>query len=229
MAPLASSHAVAPPGAPGPPIRPPAAGIGMAAAGSSVAEPEVTLPLLPASAQVVEDYRRLQLSLKDHPLAFLRTRLARRGIIPAAALAGLPSGRRVRVAGLVLVRQRPGTASGVIFMTLEDEGAWANVIVWPRVFERFRPQVLGARLVAVAGRLQNAQDVVHVIADRVDDLSPLLAGLDEGGAGDPAAAGTTRPEDPGRPPPDGSGAPATQLQPGPDSVFAAMPKGRNFQ
>lgn len=171
-------------------------------------EPEVALPVLPARAQVVEDYRRLGLSLKDHPLAFLRRRLAARGIVPAGTLAALPSGRRVRVAGLVLVRQRPGTASGVIFMSLEDESAWANVIVWPRVFERFRPQVLGARLVMVDGRLQNAHGVTHLVAQRLEDLSPLLAGLDDGAEAIPIAP--------------------AGLAPGPDSVFAAMPKGRNF-
>lgn len=171
-------------------------------------EPQVRLPVLPARAQVVEDYRRLGLSLKAHPLAFLRRGLAARGIIPAGALAALPSGRRVRVAGLVLVRQRPGTASGVIFMSLEDESAWANVIVWPRVFERFRPQVLGARLVMVDGRLQNAHGVTHLVAQRLEDLSPLLAGLDEEARAIPVAP--------------------AGLAPGPDSVFAAMPQGRNF-
>jgi DNA polymerase III alpha subunit len=88
---------------------------------------------------------------------------------------------RVTVAGLVLVRQRPGSASGVIFMTIEDETALANIIVWPKVFERFRPVVLGARYVAVAGRMQAEGGVIHVVADRLDDLTALLTGLAEQG------------------------------------------------
>jgi error-prone DNA polymerase len=85
----------------------------------------------------------------------------------------------VTVAGLVLVRQRPGTAKGVIFATLEDETGIANVIVWPKVFETFRPVVLGARLISVTGKLQNASNVVHVVADEIEDLTPLLRRLSE--------------------------------------------------
>ena len=127
--------------------------------------------------EVVEDYRRLHLSLKAHPVAFLRAELDRRGILRHDRLAAMPSGRRVTVAGLVLVRQRPGSANGVIFMTLEDEAAIANVIVWPKIFEAFRPVVLGARLVAVTGKLQNEFGVIHVVADRLDDLTALLRRL----------------------------------------------------
>jgi DNA polymerase III alpha subunit len=83
------------------------------------------------------------------------------------------------VTGLVIIRQRPGTANGVIFMTLEDETDIANVIVWPKIFERFRPVVLGARLVAVSGRMQSESGVIHVIADRIEDLTPMLATLSE--------------------------------------------------
>ncbi len=129
--------------------------------------------------QVVEDYRRLHLSLKAHPVAFLRGELARRGILRHETLAAIKSGRRVTVAGLVLVRQRPGSANGVIFMTLEDETAVANTIVWPQVFETFRPIVLGARLVSVTGKLQNESGVIHVVAERLDDLTPLLKRLAE--------------------------------------------------
>ena len=89
------------------------------------------------------------------------------------------SGERVSVAGLVLVRQRPGTASGVIFATLEDETGIANIIVWPKIFERFRAIVLGARLLRVWGRLQSEQGVIHVVAERLEDLTPApLASLD---------------------------------------------------
>ena len=85
------------------------------------------------------------------------------------------NGRRVTVAGLVITRQRPGTASGVIFMTLEDETDITNGIVWPKVFERFRPVVLGARLIALTGKVQSESGVIHVIADKIEDLTPLLA------------------------------------------------------
>ena len=97
-------------------------------------------------------------------------------------LASISSGRIVTVAGLVLVRQRPGSANGVIFMTLEDETNIANIIVWPKTFEIFRPVVLGARLVSVTGKLQNESGVIHVVADRIDDLTPLLRRLSEHGA-----------------------------------------------
>ena len=96
-------------------------------------EPDARLPPMPLGAHVVEDYRRLSLSLKAHPVAFMRARLDARGIKRTEALARAKSGERVSVAGLVLVRQRPGTAKGVIFMTLEDETGVANIIVWPKV------------------------------------------------------------------------------------------------
>ena len=92
------------------------------------------------------------------------------------------TGERVTVAGLVLVRQRPGTAKGVIFMTLEDETDIANVIVWPKMFERLRPIVLGARFVAVTGKVQSEAGVIHVVAERMDDLTPMLGLLSEAGA-----------------------------------------------
>ncbi|MEP9375780.1 error-prone DNA polymerase [Aquabacter sp. CN5-332] len=143
-------------------------------AASSAREPDVDLPILPPGAQVIADYRHLKLSLKDHPVAFLRHTLEKRGVTPANRLPELRTGRRLMLSGLVLVRQRPGTASGVIFMTIEDEDAWANIIVWPRVFETFRPQVMGARLVGVTGRLQNESKVIHLVAEHIEDWSHLL-------------------------------------------------------
>ncbi len=145
------------------------------------AEPDARLPPMPLGAHVVEDYRRLSLSLKAHPTSFMRARLQARGILRSDTLASVKSGERVTVAGLVLVRQRPGTAKGVIFMTLEDETGVANVIVWPKAFERLRAIVLGARFVAVTGKLQNEQGVIHVVADRMEDLTPMLGLLSEAG------------------------------------------------
>jgi len=127
---------------------------------------------------VIEDYRHLSLSLKAHPVAFLRADLDRRGIVRHERLAAFPSGARVAIAGLVLVRQRPGDAKA-IFMTLEDETGIANTIVWLRTFEAFRPVVLGARLIGVTGKLQSESGVIHVVAERMEDLSPLLRRLAE--------------------------------------------------
>jgi error-prone DNA polymerase len=151
-------------------------------------EPDVSLPPMPPGEHVVEDYRHLHLSLKAHPVSFLRGDLERRGAIRHETLPTIANGRRVTVAGLVLVRQRPGTAKGVIFMTLEDETGIANTIVWQRTFEAFRPQVLGARLVSVTGPLQSASGVIHVVAEDIRDLTPLLRRLsDEHGCVDALA------------------------------------------
>ena len=151
-------------------------------------EPDVDLPPMPPGEQVVEDYRHLHLSLKAHPVSFLRADLDRRGILRHELLPGIRTGERVTVAGLVLVRQRPGTAKGVIFMTLEDETGIANTIVWPRAFETFRPVVIGARLVAVTGPLQSASGVIHVVVEHIEDLTPLLRRLsDEHGCVDALA------------------------------------------
>jgi len=205
-------------------------------------EPSVTLPAMPAGEQVINDYRTLSLSLKAHPLQFLRADLSERGIVRAEELALLKSGRRVKVAGLVLVRQRPGTAKGVIFATLEDETGVANIIVWPKIFERFRPIVIGARLLGVTGRLQSAEGVIHVVADFVEDLSPLLARLSRL----PLGAGALAHADEVRRPVDES---YVKVKPGsrlartiaaePDlsdelatmakRAASVMPKGRNFQ
>jgi len=132
------------------------------------------LPVMSLGEEVVEDYRRLHLSLKAHPLALLRHQLP--GVTGAAELARRPVGR-VSVAGLVLVRQRPGTAGGVIFMTLEDETGISNIIVWPKLFERFRTAILCGRLLKVDGRLQRQGQVIHLLAERITDLTPFLQGL----------------------------------------------------
>jgi len=132
------------------------------------------LPAMGLGEHVVEDYRSTSLSLKRHPLAFLRGELEQEGIVPAAALATLPVERRVAVAGLVLIRQRPGSAKGVIFITIEDETGIANLIVWPPILERFRRVVLGSTLIYCRGRLQREEGVIHVVAEDLRDLTSRL-------------------------------------------------------
>ena len=132
------------------------------------------MPAAELGEEVSDDYRFLRLSLKAHPLALLRETLGERGNVPAERLAKLANGKRVTVAGLVLVRQRPGTAKGVVFATLEDETGVANIIVWPPVFERYRRTVLSSRLLVVNGTLQREGLVTHIIAKHVTDLSCLL-------------------------------------------------------
>ena len=140
-------------------------------------EAKTGLPSMALAEHVIADYRALKLSLKAHPLSFLRKQLSVQGIVPSHALKGLPNGRRVTVAGVVLVRQRPGTAKGVVFMTIEDETGVANIIVWPKVLERFRPVVMGARMVFVQGRVQSADGVLHLVAERLVNRSPMLDSL----------------------------------------------------
>jgi error-prone DNA polymerase len=140
-------------------------------------EPDFALPPMPVGEHVVNDYRYLSLSLKAHPVSFIRPRLAARDIVASETLRDTRNGRRVSVSGLAIVRQRPGTASGVIFMTIEDETDIANIVVWPKVFEKFRPVVLGSRFVAVTGKVQSESGVIHVIADRIEDLTHMLAVL----------------------------------------------------
>jgi DNA-directed DNA polymerase III PolC len=145
-------------------------------------EPDVYLPPMPIGEEVINDYRFLHLSLRAHPAQFLRPDLNARGISQNEALRRIPSGTRARISGLVTCRQRPGSANGVVFMTIEDETAVANVIVWPKVFERLRPVVLSARYVAVTGRVQEESGVIHVVAEQLEDLTHLLARLAEHGA-----------------------------------------------
>jgi error-prone DNA polymerase len=148
------------------------------------ARPErpVALPPMTLGQEVAEDYANLRLTLRRHPLALLRPWLGRR-VIEAARLAEIDDGRRVEVAGLTLVRQRPGTASGVIFVTIEDETGVANLVVWPAVFERFRRVVLGAQLMAVRGKVQKEGLVIHVVAETLIDRTDLLRRLAEADQG----------------------------------------------
>ena len=147
-------------------------------------EAAVALVPLTAGAQVVEDYRALGLSLRVHPLAFLRGDLARDGARPCTDLDHWREGRAIAVAGLILVRQKPGSAKGVMFITLEDEGGIANIVVWPDLFERCRRIILTASTLLVRGRVQREGAVVHVVAHEIVDRSGLLAAVASRDVGD---------------------------------------------
>jgi error-prone DNA polymerase len=144
---------------------------------SETDEPKVDLKPMAAGREVVEDYRHLSLTLRAHPVSFIRESLTGRGIVSCAGAMAARNGRRLTTAGLVLVRQMPASAKGVLFVTIEDETGAANLVIWPDLFERQRRVVLGAHLVAVKGRIQREGEVVHLIAERLDDLADDLASI----------------------------------------------------
>jgi error-prone DNA polymerase len=164
------------------------------------------LPAMPLSEHVVNDYQTVRLSLKAHPLRFLREHYAAQKFVTADRLDSVRDGKRVSMAGLVLIRQRPGSAKGVCFITLEDETGVANLVVWPDVFEKQRKIVMGARLIAVHGIIQkDAEDgVIHLVARQLEDHTHMLRHLsdelmpstlnqgDGGGSWRPPAAGHPR-------------------------------------
>ena len=151
-------------------------------------EPPVVLPSAAPGEEIAEDYRSLGLSLRGHPVALLREAVGP-GVTWSGALGQVRSGARVAVTGVVLVRQRPRTAKGVVFLTLEDMEGVVNVVVWRRTFERFRREVQTARLMRVEGRVESSESVVHVVAERVADLSEWLERLADGAAGGEGADG----------------------------------------
>jgi error-prone DNA polymerase len=124
--------------------------------------------------EVVEDYGHTGLSLRAHPVSFLRDDLARRRIVPCAQAMGARDGRWLETAGLILVRQRPGSAKGVMFVTIEDESGIANIVVWTRTFEKYRRVLLSSAMLGVKGRVQREGEVVHVVAHHLTDLTALL-------------------------------------------------------
>ena len=137
-------------------------------------EHAVVLPPMHLGEEMVEDYNALRLSLRAHPMELLRPRL--HGLTCHEQLATAPL-ELISVCGLVITRQRPGTASGVVFLTLEDETGVANIIIWQKVYERFRPAVIGGRLLRVTGRLKREGILVHLIAEQIEDLSRGLSDL----------------------------------------------------
>jgi error-prone DNA polymerase len=146
-------------------------------AGSAFDENDPMLDAPTEGQEIIADYRSLGLTLRRHPLALLRRQLQKRRLASAAEIAHAPHGRIVRTAGIVIGRQKPDTASGVIFVTIEDETGATNVIVWRDLSDRQRRELLGARLLAVYGKVEREGPVVHVLAGRLADLTPLLGQL----------------------------------------------------
>jgi error-prone DNA polymerase len=144
----------------------------------AVAETEVMLPLPTRAEEVRADYALTGTTLGPHPLSFLRPLLTRRRCRRSAELKRCGNGAQVRTAGLVTLRQRPQTASGVIFMTLEDEDGMTNVVVWNDLAQRQRREMLESRLLAVEGKLESRHGVQHLIAERLHDWTALLGRLD---------------------------------------------------
>ena len=142
-------------------------------------EPDVALPEMPLSEHVVNDYQTLRLSLKAHPMSFLRERLRKERVSTCHDLRSMRDGQFVKVAGVILVRQRPGSAKGVVFMTLEDETGVANSVVWPKMLEKYRKTVMQARLMLVCGRVQRHESIIHVVATALEDRSEWLNLLSE--------------------------------------------------
>jgi error-prone DNA polymerase len=190
-------------------------------------DPQGNLPLMPAGEGVVHDYRTTTLSLKGHPLSFMRPELDRRRTVRCADLIDQRDGGWVEAAGLVLVRQQPGTAAGVIFATLEDETGVANIIIWPKTFKQHRKVVLGARAMAVRGKLQREGFVVHIVAHGFHDLTPRLIEIAQGNdlgdrmlmRADEGRSGPPRPRD------EAERRRQEMLQ---RQARAALPSGRNF-
>ncbi len=143
------------------------------------ADTPVTLPQMPTCEQVVADYQTTRLSLKAHPIAFLRRSMQRQGFIATDVLKQSRNGKRVKMAGIVLIRQRPGSAKGVCFITLEDEVGVANLVVWPKVMETYRKVIMTSRLLSVYGYVQRDRDIIHVVCTHLEDRSDALLRLSQ--------------------------------------------------
>ena len=148
-----------------------------AGTGAEAPEPAVALPAMRRAEHVVADYQTLRLSLKAHPMAFYRASLHAQGYRATSDLPRLRHGARTSLAGLVLVRQKPGSAKGVCFVTLEDEAGVANLVIWPAMFEANRATIMAARLLVVHGRVQTDGRVIHIVAERLEDRTDRLDGL----------------------------------------------------
>ncbi len=184
----------------------------------NIGEEKIQLPEMPLSEHVVHDYLSTSLSLKAHPVSFLRGQLEQLRVVTASQLTSIQNGSKVKVAGLILVRQRPGTASGVCFITLEDETGTSNLVVWGKLFDQYRKEIVQSRLLMVEGKLQKEGQVIHVIVEKCIDLTRLLRSLTTSHEDSPLTA-MSRSDETTAPPPDPR-APGVQ-----GNIF---PGGRNF-
>lgn len=171
--------------------------------GKEISNPpeNVSLPVMPVSEHVVHDYATTSLSLKAHPVSFVREKLNLLRICTTKGLDQLKDGQQVQVAGLVLVRQRPGTAGGVCFMTIEDETGFANLVIFQNLFDKFRKEILQSKLIMVKGKLQREGEVTHVIVSSCHDFSTMLRLLTPAGKADPDVLTLARPDEKSIPPP----------------------------
>uniref|UniRef100_UPI0026038867 error-prone DNA polymerase n=1 Tax=Henriciella sp. TaxID=1968823 RepID=UPI0026038867 len=165
-------------------------------------EAETRLPQMPASEHVLQDYQTTRLSLKDHPISFLRERYKGFGLMTTQEAVTRRNGARVRTAGVVLVRQRPGSANGVYFVTLEDETGIANTVIWPRTGELYRAALMSARIMLINGRVQRADNVTHIVAAQLIDLTSDLNLLTEDAQNDPLRHTVARADEVRRPIPE---------------------------
>ena len=188
-------------------------------------EEDVTLPTMKLSEHVVHDYAATALSLKAHPVSFVREKLKQLHILATNELTTAKDGDTVKVAGLVLVRQRPGTASGICFMTIEDETGCANLVIFENLFNKYRKEILQSRLIMVEGKLQVEGEVIHVIVSRCYDFSKLLRQLTSSGNDDPSLLTLSRSDKQ----PSEAFEPEMKTRVEEISQLKLFPKGRNFR
>jgi len=189
-------------------------------------EENIQLPLMELSEHVVQDYTATSLSLKAHPVSFIRPTLDQLHILPSARLSTLKDGVPVKVSGLVLVRQRPGTAGGICFMTIEDETGYANLVIFESLFEKFRKEILQSKLIMVEGKVQIDGEVIHVIAQKLYDLSKLLRQLTPSQQVLPSVNTLARPDETSAPSHNDPRSKMKSKEEGGEKVFYG---GRNFR
>src|SRR5690606_38736658 len=146
---------------------------------ASASEGQISLPFMTQSEHVIRDYVSTGLSVKAHPVSFLRAKLDTLHVVPANKLNRVKNGMPVKVCGLITVRQRPGTAKGVLFVTIEDETGFTNLVVWSKIFSRYRREILQSRLLLVEGQIQVEKNVIHVVAKRCHNLNSWLSELED--------------------------------------------------
>lgn len=184
----------------------------------------ISLPVMSASEHVVYDYAATSLSLKAHPVSFVREKLEQLHIVSTTSLATCKDGSSIKVAGLVLVRQRPGTAGGICFMTIEDETGVANLVIFQSLFETYRKEILQSRLIMVEGKVQIEGEVIHVIVKRCYDFSKMLRTLTERRNDDLPILTLARPDEKSLPAPQNKRSQVREAAK--EKIF---PGGRNFR